>query len=394
MTQSAIQITTDRHLADTLQGRLVTFVRLARENGFRVGVAEEVDAQRVALHCDMTDPLRLRWGLRSLLCSSEDDWARYDGLFDAYWYNANRSIHTQSSVGAPVKHDTKEGTGNKGSGSQAMEADQSLQGEAVDAVKEGVRKGASAHEVLMKTDFQFLSDSGEMRAVQRLAEQLARKMRRRLVRRQTVLRHGRRINLRRTLRNSLRFGGMPLKLEYQQRMRRQPRLILIVDVSRSMSMYSSVFLRFARGIVNAFRDADAFAYHTHLVPISDAMRQSDLTQMRESLALISQGWSGGTRIGECLESFNRHYAQRLNSRSVVMIVSDGLDTGEPQQLTKQLVLIKQRARHLIWLNPLLGRDGYEPRTASMQAALPLIDLFAPAHNLESLQALESSLLKL
>jgi uncharacterized protein with von Willebrand factor type A (vWA) domain len=181
---------------------------------------------------------------------------------------------------------------------------------------------------------------------------------------------------------------MPLQLAYRRRCRRQPRLILIVDVSRSMSLYSTVFLRFARGIVNAFRDAAAFAYHTRLVPITDALRQSDQARMRESLTLISQGWSGGTRIGECLGSFNDQYARLLNSRSLVVIVSDGLDTGEPERLVEELVRIKARCRKLIWLNPLLGRSGYEPRTRGMQAALPQLDLFAPAHNLQSLQALE------
>jgi uncharacterized protein with von Willebrand factor type A (vWA) domain len=110
--------------------------------------------------------------------------------------------------------------------------------------------------------------------------------------------------------------------------------------------------------------------------------------MRDSLTLISQGWSGGTRIGECLGSFNDEYARLLNSRSLVVIVSDGLDTGEPERLVQELANIKGRCRKLIWLNPLLGRNGYEPRTRSMLAALPQLDLFAPAHNLRSLQALE------
>ncbi|MGD8958136.1 MAG: VWA domain-containing protein, partial [Chromatiaceae bacterium] len=183
-------------------------------------------------------------------------------------------------------------------------------------------------------------------------------------------------------------GGIPMELVYRRRCRRQPRLILIVDVSRSMSLYSQVFLRFARGVVNAFRDASAFAYHTRLVPVTEALRQTDLMRMRSSLALISQGWSGGTRIGECLQQFNDDYARLLNSRSVVIIVSDGLDTGEPAALAAELARIQQRCRKLVWLNPLLGREGYEPRTRGMLAALPYIDLFAPAHNLQSLQALE------
>jgi len=110
--------------------------------------------------------------------------------------------------------------------------------------------------------------------------------------------------------------------------------------------------------------------------------------VRESLALISLGWSGGTRIGESLQRFAQDYATRMNSRTVFIIVSDGLDTGEPALLARQLANIQRHCRKVVWLNPLLGREGYEPKTGAMLAALPHIDVFAPAHNLQSLLALE------
>jgi uncharacterized protein with von Willebrand factor type A (vWA) domain len=378
-------------LAADVQGRLVEFVRIARANDFRVGVSEEIDAQRVALSCGVMDAQRLRWGLRALLCSDQDEWQRFDAMFDAYWLSANvRSVWQAMPGGAVQRGLSGQGGGREGRGA-AIEADAADSGDGADAAGDGAREGASGGEQLARADFQFLADSGQMRAMERLVERLARKMRRRLVRRQKMQRQGRRIHLRATLRNCLRFGGLPLQLVYRRRCRRQPRLILIVDVSRSMSLYSNVFLRFARGLVNAFRDASAFAYHTRLVPITDALRQADPARMRASLTLISQGWSGGTRIGECLQRFNDEYARLLNSRSVVIIVSDGLDTGEPEALTAELVRIRQRCRKLIWLNPLLGRAGYAPETRSMRAALPHLDLFAPAHNLQSLQALEPAL---
>ncbi len=381
-------------LAAVLQGRLVEFVRLARAHDFHVGVAEEIDAQRVALSCGLSDAQCLHWGLRALLCSEQDEWERFDELFDAYWRPTNMRSGYQATPSAPVDRGQSLPDGRSGHQGVAAEADAEGDGAGADAADGGTREGASIGEHLATADFQLLADSGQMRAMEHLVERLARKMRRRLIRRQRVQRQGRRIHLRGTMRQCLRFGGMPLQLAYRQRCRRQPRLILIVDVSRSMSLYSTVFLRFARGIVNAFRDAAAFAYHTRLVPITDALRQSDLSRMRDSLALISQGWSGGTRIGECLGNFNDEYARLLNSRSLVVIVSDGLDTGEPERLAQELARIKGRCRKLIWLNPLLGRSGYEPRTQGMQAALPQLDLFAPAHNLQSLQALEPVLTEL
>jgi uncharacterized protein with von Willebrand factor type A (vWA) domain len=137
-----------------------------------------------------------------------------------------------------------------------------------------------------------------------------------------------------------------------------------------------------------------FAFHTHLLPITEALKQTDLMRVRNSLAMVSEGWSGGTRIGESLATFNDKYGQILNSRSVAVIVSDGLDTGDPEDLAAQLERIKPRCRKLVWLNPLLGRGGYEPVSQGMQAALPYLDLFAPAHNLDSLQALEPELTRL
>ncbi len=387
----ATRLPGEPRLASELQQRLLEFVRLLRGNGFRVGVGEELDAQRVALACGVTESQRLRWGLRALLCSDQDEWQRFDELFETYWQPSNMHSAYQPRPGAPVNAGQSGKGGRPGRQGAADEADAAASGDGADAAEGGTREGASAGEHLARADFQFLADSGQMREMERLVERLARRMRRRLIRRHRVQRQGQRIHLRGTLRNCLRFGGMPMQLAYRQRCRRQPRLILIVDVSRSMSRYSTVFLRFARGIVNVFRDAVAFAYHTRLVPITDALRQTDPGRMRDSLALISQGWSGGTRIGKCLQRFNDDYGQLLGSRSLVVIVSDGLDTGEPERLAQQLARIKGRCRRLIWLNPLLGRAGYQPRTRGIQAALPYLDLFAPAHNLHSLQALEPEL---
>lgn len=377
-----------------LIARLTGFIRFMRGNGYQVGVQEELDALRIAEHDDILNRQRLRWGLRALLCSSNEEWERFDELFDAYWKPAN------SSREVPATHarrlDSRHGLGGEqGNRSQVAEADQAEQGDDADAGKGGSKGGASAQESLASTDFRFILDQSQMLQMEHLVERLAKRMRRRLTRRQRAQNKGRRIHLRHTIRNSLRYGGMPLELSYVQRKRNLPRLILLLDVSRSMSLYSYLFLRFARGIVGVFKDADAFVYHTRLTHITDALRDRDLLRVKEKLALVSEGWSGGTRIGECLEHFNRHYGHRIvNSRSVVVVVSDGYDTGEPEVLGKSLQQIKQRARKVVWLNPLLGRDGYEPIAGGMQAALPQIDLFASAHNLESLLALEKYLVKL
>lgn len=381
-------------LADTLLDRLLGFLHHMRSNGFHLGIQEELDVMKMAESGILLQQKRLRWGLRALLCSCTDDWRRFDKLFDTFWKPANRTREQAASYSK--KMESKKGLdGGQQGGDEAVEADQAEEGDDSDAGEGGSKGGASVQEATAKTDFRQLSDESQMREMELLVERMAKKMRRRMTRRQRIQSQGRRINLRQTIRNSLRYGGTPLELAFMKRKQQAPRLILLLDVSRSMSLYSFLFLRFARGIVEAFKDADAFVYHTRLVHVTDALRERDMTKAKEKLALMSSGWSGGTRIGECLQIFNRDYGRRIvNSRSIVMIVSDGYDTGEPKQLTEQLQQLKQRARKIVWLNPLLGRDGYEPIAEGMKAALPLLDLFASAHNLESLMKLESELMKL
>lgn len=382
-------------LADTLLDRLLGFLHHMRNNGFHLGIQEKLDVMKMAESGALLQQRRFRWGLRALLCSCSDDWQQFDKLFDTYWKPANRTREQAASYSK--KMDSKKGLdgGKQSGGGEAAEADHAEEGDDSDAGDGGSKGGASLQESIARTDFRQLSDASQMREMELLVERLAKKMCRRMIRRQRVQQNGRRIHLRRTIRNSLRYGGTPLELAFMKRKQQTPRLILLLDVSRSMSLYSFLFLRFARGIVEAFKDADAFVYHTRLVHVTDALRERDMTKAKEKLALMSSGWSGGTRIGECLQLFNRDYARRIvNSRSVVMIVSDGYDTGEPETLVQQLQQLKQRAKKIVWLNPLLGRDGYEPIAEGMKAALPLLDLFASAHNLESLLKLESDLMKL
>ena len=363
--------------------RLAGFIGFVRANGFNVGVAEELDAMTIAALDSVVDSRRLRWELKSLLSSDRREWMRFDELFDAYFRRPNRRSAYPSADAGPSQ---------AALGSAPAPRQSSPEGGGQDDSASAVQGGASRREGIGQTDFRELTDDAQMRAVEQLVEHLARRLRRRLRRRAEIARLGRRIHMRRTIRASLSRGGTPMDLVFMRRRRQLPRLVLILDVSRSMSLYSFLFLRFARGLLEVFRDAEAFVFHTRLVRVSDALRERDLVRAREKLTLMSLGWAGGTRIGESLERFNREHAGRLlASRAIVVIVSDGLDTGPPEDLAAALAAIKRRVRRLVWLNPLLGRPGYEPLAAGMQAALPHVDVFAPAHNLDSLAALEAAL---
>lgn len=378
--------------ADRLVRRVVGFEAFLRHQGFQAGIPEAKDALLLARAVGLTDRHRLRAGFQSLFCSGHDDWSRFDELFDAYWLPANRSVLRES--GSPRGHsrDTAEATSKP---SKLLLKDVRQGGG--DATKvtgdDAAQGGASDAESPARKDFRLLSPD-EIDELEHLVSRLATRMRRRIVRRQRIATAGRQLHLRRTLRNSLEFGGTPLELSFRRRRRRPPHLVMLLDVSRSMSIYTYMLLRFTRAIVRGFRRADAFVFHTQLVSVTDALKEKNADRMRDRLTLLSSGWSGGTRIGESLKTFNERFAGSIiNRRSVVMIMSDGYDTGDPASLASEIQRLRQRARRIIWLNPLLGRLNYEPVSAGMAAALPHVDLFLPGHNLESLVALEAELVR-
>lgn len=378
---------------ERLTVRLLGFVRYLHEHGYPLGVAEGQDALRLADSAVLLQPRWLRWHLKALLCGNGDDWQRFDALFDAYWREPNRQIEVPSS--ASQKQDRQQSSGGTAgnSGQQPAAAEQAGQGEGGAEDGGASQGGASRQAIDTQTDFRFLTHEDQQRQMEALVARMARRTRRVLARRQRLSKLGRRLHMRATVRHSLRYGGMPLKLLYREPKRLPPRLVLLLDVSRSMNLYSTFFLRFARALMGAFKEVEVFVYHTDLVPVTSALREADSVRMKEKLALIAQGWSGGTRIGECFQRFATGPGRRLlNRRTLLMVVSDGYDTGEPEVLGRVMHALQQQARKVIWLNPLLGRSGYEPVASCMQAALPHIDCFLPAHNVDSLLALESELL--
>jgi uncharacterized protein with von Willebrand factor type A (vWA) domain len=372
--------------------RLVGFVRLLRANGFALGLREAKDAARVAEALSLTRPRSLRCGLRALLCSRERDWRRFDELYDLYWLGRGRR-QAKVSAGGGERRSLRSGPliDARFGPPERVERD----GDAAGAVPEGRVGGASAATSLAEADLRHIHDPDELARLHDLTARLARRMRHRLARREQARRRGRRLDFRRVIHKSVQSGGMPLRLAFRRRPDKPLRLVAILDVSGSMSPYSTFFVRFLRAVLESFREADAFVFHTRLVHIAAALRERTTERAIERLALMAEGWSGGTRIGESLATFNRSYAAGvLNRRSVVVIVSDGYDTGPPERLAEEMAVLRRRARRIVWLNPMLGWRGYEPVTRGMVAALPHVDLFAPAHNLESLAALEPYLVGL
>jgi len=378
-----------------LSRRMTGFVRILRDNNFVIGVSEVLDSLVVAESADWHKSSTLKDAWRALLCTRMADWGRFDELFDAYWLRVGlkRKARISGMSERSSKGKTLQDLGGNGGQWKVDQIEKDDGGHIVDG--DSRSEGASRTEGLDQVDLRHVHDPEQMEQAFVLAEQLARSLRYRLARRERSASRGRRLDLRKVIRYSIPYGGTPVRLAFRQRKPKPLRLVMLMDASGSMNQYCPFFLRFMRGALEAFHEAEAYIFHTRLVHISDVMAERNPQKAMERLSLMTTGWSGGTRIGDSLKMFNQHHGARvLNGRTVVMILSDGYDTSPPEMLADQLAVMKKRAKSIVWLNPMMGWKGYEPTARGMEAALPHLDLLAPAHNLASLADLEPYLAKL
>jgi len=380
--------------------RLAGFARSLRDNGFKVGLAETQDALTILASPAAARATTLKPALRALFCASHSDWQRFDEIFAAYWRgHGMRQRQLLSGAPSAIHAPARRLAESHVPQDALVLPDHVVRRDAGDgehsADSRGRREGASRAENLATADLRHIVDPADVAEVHALAARLARTMRARLVRRTQVRRRGRRLDLRRTIHRNVSHGGTPIELAWRKRKIKPLRLVMLLDASGSMSLYTAFFVRFLHGVVDAFREAEAFVFHTRLAHVSASLRDRDVTRAVDKLALMAQGIGGGTRIGDCLAAFNRWHARRvINSRTAVMIVSDGYDTGAPERLGEEMRRLRRRCRRIVWLNPLIGWRDYSPQARGMQAALPYVDLFAPAHSLESLAALEPYLARI
>lgn len=381
--------------------RVAGFIEHLRLNGFTVGPSEAATALAFITEGGGLDQDVSRLGLKSLLAGDREEWDAFDELFEAYWLRRGR-VRTRPAAGRDgtkrrgrpaiwSRHLPPESGGGSG-GSPCAPEPEGGNGEA----EEGKGRLVASHKTIShSTDLRQLTTPEEMAEAERVAARLAAAMRYRLTRRRRLAARGTEIDLRRTIRRNIGRGAELLDLRWRRRPSRPVNLVLLLDVSGSMKLYSRYFLSFVRGLLSQDIRADAYFFHTRLQRITDALREPDTLRALGRASLMAEGFGGGTRIATSLAAFNDRYAQRaLDSRSIVIIMSDGYDTDPPEMLAAELARLKLRARRLVWLNPLLAWRDYEPVARGMAASLPYIDCFATAHSLASLAALESELSRL
>jgi uncharacterized protein with von Willebrand factor type A (vWA) domain len=364
--------------------RLGAFARLLHDAGLEAGPRRLTDATRALNHVELRRQDDFRGALRAVFVSRKEDIPTFEAAFDIFWAPPDPRVSAGAIPGRSRSLPMAPERAKAWALALGLQSSQ-LNREQEPSTVPASSSGYSAEELLRHKDFEQMTWQ-ETEQVRRLLEQAAWRVAERRTRRLRPARGGR-VDLRRSARHAIRSSGELVRLFHRKpQLRRRP-LVLICDVSGSMERYSRLLMIFAFAIARR-EDLEAFVFSTRLTRITRQLRQRDLDKALESVSKGVHDFSGGTRIGDALADFNRHWARRvLGHGAVVLIISDGWDRGDPERLTAELIHLRRSAHRLIWLNPLLGSDGYQPLTRGMAAALPHCDDFLAAHNVQALDDL-------
>jgi uncharacterized protein with von Willebrand factor type A (vWA) domain len=249
----------------------------------------------------------------------------------------------------------------------------------------------SSQETLRRKDFEQMTVEEQVRAKRAIAALRAARLQVK-TRRYAGVRQGERIDLRRTLKSSVKSGGKLIDLQFKRRRLREPPLVVLCDISGSMSNYSRMFLHFLHALLNDRDRVHVFVFGTRLTNITRELKRKDVDEAMEKVSGAVQDWSGGTRIGRCIRTFNYQWARRVLTQGAhVILMSDGLDREEASVLQAEMARLRRSARRIVWLNPLLRYSAFEPKAKGVRAIMPHVDDFRPVHNLESLEDIAEAL---
>jgi len=376
-------------MSDALLANLLRFVDLLRAAGVSVHAGRMTDAATAMEHVGVARRADLRAALRCLLVRRHDDIPRFDEVFDRFWRTHGDATLEEGRTIVP-----RDG-GAPGAAGAGSDAQLRLVTDTSACTSEApvLRGGAwSARESLKTRDFATLTPA-ELAQAEALLARMPWRLGVRRTRRWVRARRGR-VDLRPLTRVNMKHGGELVVVPRRARRRRPRPVVVLADISGSMERYARMLLQFVHGMTAAAHDVESFVFATRLTRITRDLARGGGQSLPSAVHRI-QDWGGGTRIGGALRAFNLHYARRVMRHGpIVLLISDGWDRGDPEELARELARVRRSCRRLVWLNPLLGSEAYEPLTRGMQAALPLIDDFLPAHNLASLGELARHLRRL
>ena len=370
---------------------LLAFGHLLHEMGVPVSPGQMLDLIQALEHVPLTQREDFRAACRAVLVRRREELPLFEAAFEFYWRKISGGDSEQDMLNSLIpttrlpprrlRLPQRPPDNPEPPPPQDEEEEEKLE----------FQLTYNPSELLHKKDFgQFTWE--EVQQCKELLRRMKWRIEERPTRRRRAARNGRSLDLRRSLRRSMAYGGEMLDLAWRETTSEPRPLVVICDISGSMERYSRILIQFVHTVSAGLSDVETFVFGTRLTRITRQLRHRDIDDAVSEVSKHVLDWSGGTRIGDAVKDFNFQWGRRVLGRGpVVMLISDGWDRGEPELLSREMDRLQRSCHRLIWLNPLLGSPGYEPLTVGMQAALPFVDDFLPVHNLESLEQLGKQL---
>ncbi len=370
----------------TMLGRVVGFSRALHNAGVEVNAGNLIDLCDSFRHISVQDQRDFYAAARATLVSRYDDLETFDQVFNSFWANPilpdDLTLTDTESGGDPdldVQADVNEVV-------DTTDLQEEAEGEG-----ESEEVGYSPDEALMGKDLAAMSDR-EIEQARKVIHEIVNIIANRRSRRRVPENRGSELDFRRTWRRNALYGSDGVELMMKRRRIKKTKLMLLCDVSGSMDCYSKFLIRFIYALKREIKDVEVGVFSTRMTAISRLLKSKGIEESLMEVADTVHDWAGGTDIGGCLREFNEQFARdMLHSRTVMIIVSDGWDRGDPELMRQEMTRLRKRVHKLMWLNPLLGTPGYQPLCLGMKTALPYLDYFLPAHNLDSLIQLARTL---
>jgi uncharacterized protein with von Willebrand factor type A (vWA) domain len=381
----------DGRIADNI----VYFARALRKAGLRVGPASVKDAIEAVLAAGIGNRDDFYWTLHAVLVSRHEDHATFDEAFRLFW-KSRELIEKMLAMFSPVAPDNREKQKPRAAESRVADAmfeghNKNRKPQEVPEVEVDARFTFSGNEVLRGKDFAQMT-AAEIADAKRAIAELRLPFDMVRTRRFRPDPHGRRADPRAMMRSALRTGGDLIVPKFRSPREVHPPLVVLADISGSMSQYTRIFLHFLHALAEKRRRVHTFVFGTRLTNLTRQMRHRDPDEALANCSNAVKDWSGGTRIGDTLAEFNRLWSRRvLGQGAVVLLITDGLERDDVAGLAEEMERLKKSCRRLIWLNPLLRFDGFEARARGVRTMLPYVDEFRPVHNLNALSDLVASL---
>ncbi len=367
----------------SVTNRVLEFASILRSYNFAANPSSINDALRVAAEQALHDHHLLQDGFRACFCKTPEQWKNFDKLFVAYWKN-------QITVSEET---TSEGSSSTVTTTPQTQRLVGFAGTSSDEEQSVNVYGSGDYSALSLADFRFVFNPAEKQLIDQYVDELAQRCRRRYVRKTRIANSGVRVALPQSIKRSLQYQGAVFQLKFHARKKKLPSFVLLLDISQSMDIYARLFLRFTRKLLSVFESSHAFAFNIELIDLGRGFHSLEESDFEHTINTASQGWIGGTRISRSFETFNQcHLNNLVKSHTTILVFSDGCDTASPNDLAEQVRIFANRARRVIWVNPLLGRISDDHPDPRMQPIKPYLTHYMSSHNLPSLLKLNKVLL--